>query len=206
VIPVVLQAEPANFDINVRKPGQRFLNLTPNPTNKQWKHNSFWRSSIQDLRQAYGGICAYCAEWIPPSTGEWSVDHFIPKSICPASAYEWSNFRFVAARYNNFKGDFTDVLDPFSIQSEWFILDFTSFQVLPNDNLGEEDNRAVQRTIDRLHLNDQRAIDSRLRWIDNYSNNFINFEFLSQNAPFIAYELERQNLREEIIAIAQNGN
>jgi len=204
VIPVALQPEPANFNAKVRLPGRQFLRRTPHPTRKQWSKNNYWNKSIQDLGAAYGDICAYCAEWIPPITGACSVDHFVPKSSRPPLAYEWSNFRFAASRYNNLKGDFTDVLDPFSLSADWFILDFTSLQEKPNDILGAAEKLSVQKTLDRLQLNDQRAIDSRERWIDAYANGEITFDFLRRTAPFIAYELERQGLRQAIIQIVKS--
>jgi hypothetical protein len=154
-----------------------------------------------DLYRAYGGICAYSAEWIPPSTGEMSVDHFIPKSVRPLLAYEWGNYRLAARRYNGFKRDHTDVIDPFTLQADWFVLDVPSLQLKPHDSLRNEEAERVRLTIRRLHLNDERAIMSRQRWIRDYCDGHFGLDYLRRNAPFIAYELERQGLVTAIVSM-----
>jgi len=203
VIPVRQQPEPAGFDTKVRQPGRAFLHRHPQPAKRQWQGAEYWKDALIDLYRAYGGICAYCAEWIPPSTGEASVDHFVPKSIQPRLAYEWGNYRLAAKRYNNLKQDHTDVLDPFTLQIDWFVLDVPSLQVKPNDCLGSLDADLVWQTIRRLRLNDERAITSRQRWIRDYCNGYFNFDYLRRNAPFIAYELERQDLVTAIVSMVK---
>jgi hypothetical protein len=198
MIPVRMQPEPAAFDTNVRKPGQRFLRATPRPKKKQWNGKEFWKEAIMDLYSAYAGICAYCAEWIPRTTGEISVDHFLPKSIHPHLAYEWSNYRLAARRFNDLKQDHTDVVDPFTLQADWFVLDFPSLLVKANGVLAAYDAEHIWKTIKRLHLNDERAIQSRYRWVRDYCENLFGFDYLRRNAPFIAYELERQHLVQPI--------
>src|SRR5439155_22494098 len=104
--------EPLTFQETVREPGRAFLKTSPNP--KSWKNREYWQDCIPDLYDAYEGICAYCAEWIPETTGDPTVDHFIPKSVRPELAYEWSNFRLACLRFNRWKRNYQDVLDPFS--------------------------------------------------------------------------------------------
>lgn len=203
MIPVQPQPEPANFDAKVRKPGATFLRGNPRPAKSKWKRAEYWKVVLKDLHKAYRGICAYCAEWIPDTTGEASVDHFVPKSIQPQLAYEWSNYRLSASRYNNLKQDHTDVLDPFMLQADWFVLDIPSLQLKPNQQLNNLDAQSVWQTIKRLRLNDERSISSRQRWIRDYADGFFNFEYLKRNAPFIAHELERQDLVEAIISIVK---
>ena len=204
MIPVHPQPEPLTFDSIVRSPGRRFLRRNPNPTNRDWKKAPYWQKSLPDLYNAYGGICAYCAEWIPPNTGEASVDHFVPKSIQPNMAYEWSNFRLAARRFNALKENSTDLIDPITLSPDWFILDIPSLQIKPNSNISNADATRVTRTITALRLNDERSINSRERWIRDYCRKLFNFDYLMQNAPFIAYELERQGLKDQIINIV-NG-
>ena len=201
MIPVREQPEPTSFEVAVRQPGQAFLRATPNPTKGQWKKARYWQNAIDDLYGAYDGICAYSAEWIPPSTGEASVDHFIPKSANPRLAYEWPNYRLSARRFNLYKQDTADVIDPFTLQADWFVLDFPSLQVKANSTLNPDDTDLVWRTIDRLRLNDERSIKSRQRWVRDFCEGHFAFDYLMKNAPFIAYELLRQGLRDAIVSI-----
>ena len=127
MIPVTLQPEPEDFAKTVKESGLKFLLEVPNPTIEQWKGKEYWQHALPSMRKAYQGVCAYCAHWIPHSTGNHSIDHFMPKSHHPELAYTWSNFRYVAARFNSRKGT-RSILDPFQLIHNWFILDFTSFQ------------------------------------------------------------------------------
>ena len=135
------------------------------------------------------------------TTGEASVDHFVPKSAQPQLAYEWSNLRLAARRYNQLKGDYQDVLDPFQIAGDWFVLNIPSLQLSANDNLSDAEAGEVWCTISRLRLNDERALRSRARWLREYCNRHISFEFLQRHAPFITHELRRQGLVADIFEI-----
>ena len=198
MIPVTEQSEPNDFSKKVRNPGQLFLTLKPNPSNKDWKNREYWRKALPDLYSAYQGVCAYCSEWIPYNTGVSTVDHFEPKGIAPNLAYEWKNFRLSSLRLNSKKGDYQDVLDPFALQQDTFILDFPSLIVKPNPILSDEQKNRAIGTIHRLGLNDETSIKSRFRWIRCYCSNEFRFIYLQRNAPFIAYELKRQNLKTAI--------
>jgi len=194
---VQFQSEPEDFDERVRIPGNRFLAEVPTPTTKQWKGKEYWRGVLPDMRKAYRRICSYCAHWIPRSTGNDSVDHFAPKAREPNLAYEWSNFRYVAARFNSRKGT-REILDPFTLLSGWFIIDFRSLFVKPNPDLLPNQKDAVQITIDYLKLNDDDdLVVEREAWVRDYRNREISLSHLQKRAPFIAYELERQELLNE---------
>lgn len=199
MIPLRLQPEPSSFDAVVRIPGKRFLKMATRPIN--WDGKDYWQRTLSDLYEAYGGICSYSAEWIPYTTGVATVDHFIPKSARPVMAYEWNNFRLACLKLNSRKGTSREVLDPFLLQPGWFILDFPSHLVKPDPALATNPRRKIQKTIDRLKLNDDdNCVKARLRWTLAYCDG-IPFDFLRRNAPFIAYELERQRLIERIKAI-----
>lgn len=123
-----------------------------------------------------------------------------PKSLYPSLAYEWSNYRFVALRYNNSKGT-KKILDPFTLKPDWFVLDFKDeiLNVKPNAALIPEEKNAVNKTIETLRLNtDPMCKKARVYWLTAYCRKKITFEHLNDMAPFIAYELERQGLQEEI--------
>ena len=68
-------------------------------------------------------------------------------------------------------------------------------QVKPNSNLAPENRQSVQYTIDRLGLNDEgTCLKSRVKWLRDYCSNDVSFDYLRRHAPFIVFELERQNL------------
>lgn len=200
MIPVRQQPEPTDFESRVRAKGVAFLQKVPRP--QAWENREYWRDSLKDLYRAYDEVCAYSAQWIPRIEGSPTVDHFIPKSVRPELAYEWSNFRLSCLKMNARKRDFQDVLDPFQIQPDWFILDFPSLIVKANPELEESIKNRVKSTIKRLKLNDDDdCVKHRQDWLMCYCKKQFPFDFLKKTAPFIAYELERQNLIETISSI-----
>ncbi len=193
MIPVSMQPEPIHFTEQVRTPGQKFLAEVPKPSYQEWRGKEYWQRALPDMRQAYNSICAYSAFWIPHSTGNHSIDHFIPKSTRPHLAYEWHNYRYVSARFNSRKGTHS-IVDPFKLQSGWFILDFHSFLIKPNPALSSVQKDKLWETIKYLKLNDDEdLVIERQTWYLNYLNKEISFEHLKKKAPFIALEAERQN-------------
>jgi 5-methylcytosine-specific restriction endonuclease McrA len=107
MIPVTPQPEPANFDVKVRQPGQRWVarqGLDPGqpvPSGTQLK--PYWTECLPQLTELYGRVCAYVCLYIPKITGSPSVEHFVPKSQQLGLAYEWSNYRLVCAKMNSRK-------------------------------------------------------------------------------------------------------
>lgn len=194
MIPVKEQPEPDNFDERVRVAGMEFLAQEPHPSSQQWKGKEYWRRVLPDLRKSYGGVCAYCANWIPYGTGSQSVDHFVPKSEQPSLAYEWTNFRYVSARFNSRKGT-RPILDPFQLEMNWFVIDFNTHYVHPNPSLLLEQQDLVNDTIRVLKLNeDDDLVEERYEWSMNYRCGEIPFDHLKRYYPFIAYEISRQGI------------
>lgn len=178
------------------KQGREFLITTPLPNSNQWEGKEYWRRSLPELKRAYNQICSYCAQWVSNATGSPTVDHYIPRSVSPSLAYEWSNFRLACSQLNSRKGASIDVLDPFSVIDGWFIIDFSSFMILPNPALRNAEKEQVVRTIRRLKLNvDEAFISSRIEWFDDYMKHEYTFGHLQKRAPFLAYEIERQGLK-----------
>jgi len=204
MMPIRPQPEPLDFDQNVRKPGKAFLLMVPHPSSKEWERRAYWQRSLPDLYEAYNGICAYSVEWIPENVGDPTVDHYMPKANYPALAYEWSNYRLAALRFNRAKRDYLDVLDPFTLEPDWFALNFPYPLIKPNAGISSTQSRMVIDTVNRLKLNDGISIRSRQRWISGFSNGLFPFDFLKRNAPFIAYELQRQGLVDMIASILRN--
>lgn len=200
MIPVQQQPEPKDFESKVRAKGRKFLRQVSRP--KTWENREYWRESLKDLYEAYNKVCAYSAQWIPRTEGSPTVDHFIPKSVKPELAYEWSNFRLSCLKMNARKRDFQDILDPFQIEPGWFILDFPSLLIKVNPDLEEPMKSQVRSTIKRLRLNDDDdCVKHRQDWLIQYCKGNITFKFLKETAPFIAYELERQNIVDSIASI-----
>ena len=201
MIPVQPQPEPQDFSERVREPGAAFLNKIPHPTTKQWEGKEHWRRVLPDMRKSYNDICAYSAHRISRVTGGHSIDHFVPRVSQPDLAYEWSNFRYASSKLNARKGTHI-ILDPFQLEPDWFVLDFDSFLVKPNLNLTPEQKAAVQNTIDVLKLNDDEGcVELRQECVRWLRTGEISFTHLQRIAPFIAYELQRQDLVERVALV-----
>jgi hypothetical protein len=194
--------EPAVFENRVRRKGQRYLSRVPSPTTKQWTKHAYWTDVKFELYEAYHGICNFACHWIPPDTGSITVEHYRPKAKYPADAYEWVNYRLMCGTLNGRKCDYEDVLDPFEITNGMFVLDFPSLLVKPSKDLNAGLQAQVKATIDRLKLNDEgTCIKARARYVKYYCRREVDFAYLKIEAPFIAFELERQGLVAEIMAI-----
>ena len=200
MIPVQPQPEPDDFQGKVCVPGQRFLQRSTFPISN-WGGQDHWRSCIDDLRKAYGSVCAYSCHWIPGDQLA-TVDHFIPKCADPQQAYRWDNYRLASQLMNSRKWTYRDVLDPFTLPQGWFILDFPSLLVRPNPDLPSLAREQVLATRARLKLNDETYVGARQEWLELFFR-VKDIAWLYQHAPFIAQELDRQGLVDTIAAIMQ---
>lgn len=188
---------PAIYVSAVRRPGLRFLLRHPKPSKKDFSNHNYWKNIHGDLYTLYNGICSYCASWTPRNPGiapdHTSVDHFIPKSVQPILAYEWTNFRLCRSRLNFNKGDSTEVMDPFYIENGWFQIDFTTFLIIASIELPGLIRDHINRTIDILGLNDNDYVDERLEIIKLYTLDRVTINSLELKYPFIAEEIRRSN-------------
>ena len=124
-----------------------------------------------------------------------SVDHFIPKTVQPPLAYEWSNFRLASGRVNNTKGTQTNILDPFQVDDNWFHLEVPSCLLKANPTLDPHVKTQVKNTIHSLRLNDDDYyVQERCNILIDYAKGEIGFGFLTRRYPFLAKEITRQNL------------
>ncbi len=197
MIHIDLQPEPLDFDVRIRQPGNAFLSTHPTPNSKQWRTNNFWSRCNLQLYQAYGGICAYCGEWFSRTTSQVSVDHFYPKSSHQEKAYEWDNYRLTTQVMNGYKGD-KIILDPFEISNGDLVLDFPSCLVKPRRDMTPAEKSKAKFTIQILHLNDEDQANRRLEIVMEYIGGNVSRTFLESKYPFIAEELNRQNLYDRI--------
>ena len=197
MIHIDLQPEPSSFDTRVRVPGNQFLARVPIPNSSQWSKHNYWNRCSDELYQAYGGICAYTGQWFPRSTTNVSVDHYFPKSQYPEKAYEWDNYRLTTPVMNNYKSD-KQVLDPFMIADGDFVLDFPSCLIRPRKDMGPSLKSKVTQTINILHLNDEDQANQRCEVVLAYVTDNISLSYMLSKYPYIAKELIRQSLTENI--------
>ena len=193
MIRVVRKQKPPDFEKMVRAPGLAFLAVCPNPTQKEWNAHSYWRKILPNLHRAYRGICGYSCHWIPFDTGADTVEHFKPKARFPHDAYEWHNYRLVCQLLNSRKGNREDILDPFRVKDEWFIIEFPTLLVKPASGLSKALTQKIKTTRDVLGLNDDATcMATRQQYVTDYCLEEINFAHLEKRAPFLAVQMKNQ--------------
>jgi len=213
MIPVAPQPAPADFDLKVKQKGMSFLAMYPHATAKMIQNNRLWKNAVDDIFRLYNGYCAYSAYLVP----SLEIDHYIPIAKIVEDgerhrAYEWDNFRPASGPMNREKGDSNEIIDPFIIESGWFIIDFKTInlKIERGKNVPEKYGPWVDSTIRRLKLNNKfNYIEYRCKMLGTYCESCekypesiaANFENLLMIAPFIAHELQRQNLKEDIIKL-----
>lgn len=188
--------EYVGFDASVRQPGKAFLSGIPKPNNEQFKKGTFWTRALRELYSAYAGVCAYTAVHVMQDGV--SVDHFKPKSKYPDLAYEWSNFRLASKKVNGDKKDH-EIIDPCEIEEGWFVIEFPSCVIKAGENLDKQLKNRIKETIQILKLNTYDPyVQRRCDLLVDYAKGDITLNFLKRYAPFVAYELERQDMVERI--------
>jgi hypothetical protein len=209
MIRVIPAHEPSTFHSKVREPGQRAIaemvgESPPRSGGRRFKpiakrrkdipadkFPDYWTEALDDLMVAYRCICAYSCFRIHPVTGSRSVDHMVAKSRAWKRVYEWNNYRLASSLLNARKNNFSDVLDPFKIYNNWFELELVGFQIVPGKQLNAATRILVQNTIDRLELNNFRS--HRERDAENYWAGDVSLRILTEESPFVARELRRQD-------------
>jgi len=199
MIHVEPQPEPARFDVQVRSKGKAFLakkGIAPGAVVPVgFKFEPYWRDCLDDLHRAYGGICAYLCIYFERGTGAGTVDHFVAKSTDRAElAYEWGNYRLACAAMNSRKHRFDDVLDPFAVRDGMFRIELVSGAIYPDRGLPPAERDQVQKTINRLGLDDPLYREMRARHYQGYCLKEYTEEFLRRTSPFVWMEAQRQGL------------
>ena len=197
-MPVVPQAAPTNFDALVAVPGAAHLADNPPQVplpSRYWRNRSYWTQIREALWRAYRGFCCYTCVRIEPSNAYWgSVEHFEPKSLYPARAYDWDNFRLASTVPNQSKKDHEDVLDPFLIGDGWFAIDSATLEVVPGPAAPPGRLDEIKATIARLKLSRQEYVISRSVYVDLYLQGEMTIEAVAAFNPFLAAEIDRWNL------------
>jgi len=198
MIPVQPQPEPADFDKGVRQSGHRWLaenriSLNQPPPDPA-KLPPCWRECQKPLWDAYNGVCAYLCIYFPWPLGASSTDHFVTKSRNAGMAYEWSNYRLSCLGMNRNKNRFDDILDPFEIEPDTFVLNLASGEIKPNPNLPPKLRQEAVDTIKRLKLDDPETNRMRADHYTNYLKKEVRETWLARNSPFVWHEAKRQGL------------
>jgi len=213
---LALAAEPPSFTRKVREPGENALAALPGrrpphprlgrpialtkrvagkPVRKTIEDFPYWQDCLDELYDAYGGICAYYCFRIERAT-LLQVDHFVAKTGNAGQAYEWTSYRLACGYANICKNEYPDVLDPAQIEDGWFQLDLATLGVDADDSLPADQRKAVETTIVRLKLREGRALEVRQRAMEHFRRRRVNFAFLEMDHPFLARELARQGVRD----------
>lgn len=199
MIPVSAQPEPADFDKKVRQPGLKWLRDSgiplggPPPDPK--KLPTYWRETQKELWDAYGGVCAYLCIYFGWPLGAHSTDHFIAKSSNAGVAYEWANYRLSCLGLNRLKNRFDDILDPFEIVQDTFVLELVSGKITVNSTLLPPDQqKKANATIRRLKLDDAEVNRMRAERYGDYRSGDVSANYLERHSPFVWYEAKRQGL------------
>jgi hypothetical protein len=197
VIPVEEKPPPPSFDERVREPALRWLEENQWPLSGPVPKGRpplkpFWLACLDELYDAYGGVCAYVAIRINRVTGARSTEHYVAKSAAIEDAYRWSNYRLVCQRMNSRKGKVADVLDPFEIAHETFVLNLLDGSIAPGPAIDPATRVRAQETIDRLGLDDGDCRRARLEAYTRYLEKSFPEEYLREECPFAWYEARRQ--------------
>ena len=207
---VAPQPEPDHFDQRVREPGSWAIaelvgEQSPRPPGRQLaqvapsrdeipgaKFPPYWRRVRDDLRDRYECVCAFSGMRIAP-TADCTVDHMVSKSTDWRLVYEWRNYRLSCLRMNRKKREFTDVLDPFCIDDDWFVMDVVEFRLHPGPSLDASRKQSVAATINRLGLNDLDWCETRRQHVEYYREHKM-LHIVEILFPFVAKEIRRIGL------------
>jgi uncharacterized protein (TIGR02646 family) len=146
------------------------------------------------LWTAYEGVCAYLCIFFEWPLGAQSTDHFIAKSRLAGQAYEWSNFRLSCLGMNRAKNRFDDILDPFEIAADTFVLNLATGEIKPNPQLPKPMRKLAEATIERLGLREPDTTEMRARHFQDYLEHHVDEHHLKRWSPSVWYEARRQGL------------
>lgn len=198
MIPVNPMPEPANFDSNVRQPGNKWLAKPKNANVKPSHYKNYWTRCISDLADLYGHKCAYLAIYFDSAVGADSVDHFIPKSD-PVNGkkltYEWSNYRLSCLGENRKKNDVISPIDPFTMQPDSFFIDFSDGKIVPNKKKTFVYCLKCADAIKKLRLNDEVYCNMRKMHYLRYLKGEFTSQYMQSDSPFVWQEICRQGLK-----------
>ena len=182
--------EPDSFDDCVRTLGNEWLSIIRGNGITEFELLKFpdhWLDVRAELKSVFKNRCGYSATIVP---GPGEVDHYIAKTSSPDQAYEWSNYRFSSSDINKKKGTHNDkILDPFKIHNGWLRMNEASFEIEITKNMPFAFHEQAQFTLDKLGINNDNSIITRLTAAANALSNPGNQALLDQVAqdyPMVA--------------------
>ncbi|MCA9806001.1 MAG: hypothetical protein KC777_28730 [Cyanobacteria bacterium HKST-UBA02] len=202
MIKVIPPPEPERFHIDVRERGKKLLDQHMGKKLSSKDFKPYWDDYRHQLKRGFSHRCGYSATIVH---GKGSVDHYLGKVSYPQQAYEWSNYRFASREMNSLKSTYDEkILDPFEVEDDWFSINLSTFEIvltdaIPNNSIRER----AKFTLEKLELNSQEAIESRLFAASMAFRNPFNEEVLETirvDHPLIARALEefRHSLRSSL--------
>jgi hypothetical protein len=103
---------------------------------------------------------------------------------------------------NSYKGDSTDVIDPFVVHDGWFVMDFPICLVRAAHDLSSAITEQMEKTVKVLRLNDaDHFVQERCNVVIEFLSGHISFDFLSRRYLFLAAEIHRQGGKDILGAI-----
>jgi hypothetical protein len=180
-------AEPENFDLKARQPGNNWLEKNTDPKRKL---RDYWSNFKSDLADGFGNLCGYTVMYEPVGT----VDHFLSCENHRHLAYEWNNYRFASGWINSSKGTLDNqILDPVEVEDDWFEILLPSLQLVITDAVPEEKRQKAEFTLQRLPLqDDERVLRQRREWYKLYIDGDLTLTGLEKKAPLIARAIRKQ--------------
>lgn len=118
--------------------------------------------------------CAYC-DGFPLRNNDETIDHFRPKSKYPLLAYAWENLFPVCSACQSAKMEQFDELllkpdeEGFDFQN-YFIVDYITFELLPNPKATEHNKLRAEKTIELLGLKHKAHCTTRRHHYERFHN------------------------------------
>lgn len=181
--------EPKYFDERCRRRGRRWLRSHRGYVGRP---HDYWSEFEPQLRDAFNGLCGYCAMRVMKA----QVDHFIPVAILKAQgndefAYEWSNYRYGEGVLNQRKSEHA-ILDPFKIVDDWFEILLPSLQLVLTAKIPKRKRKLAEFTLQKLGLRDSEVVVRyRREWFRMYQEGKLLLDGLEEVAPLVARAVER---------------
>ncbi|PCC75743.1 hypothetical protein SAMN02745121_00284 [Nannocystis exedens] len=180
--------EPPNFDAEVRRPGNGWLEKNPHKR----RPRDFWVVITSALAAAFKQRCAYSAIAIY----DGQVDHFVSCHEDRSLAYEWSNYRYCSPSINSRKNRVraSELLDPCMIEDDWFELILPSLQLRVTERCPAEQRERANNAIARLGLRDgEPVIRYHRAWLEHYERNPSILDVLDEVDPLLARAIRKRD-------------
>ena len=156
---------------------------------------------MKPLQEAYSRRCAYTTKRLMDDGSDGSIDHFLPKTKFPRRAYDWDNYRLARQKVNQYKADTMEVVDPFKIETGWFVLNVPSCLVQPGKELNVVLKKKIDSTIDVLRLNADWLVQERCNFLVGLADGKVPMSYLDEWYPFLSSEVRRQDIEGELRVI-----